>query len=81
MNNNKKIEEITKIVEYYHKKICPYCGSNLIPFLKGIDKRLGCKNGHESIEVHEIDYMHVIANIVKFSTPVIKNKFKSLTEF
>ena len=81
MNNNKKIEEIVKIVDYYHKKICPYCGEPLVPFLSGIKKKLGCDNEHESIEVHPIDYLHVISNILKFSVPTVKHMFKSLTEF
>ena len=81
MNNTKKIEEIGKIIEYYEEKKCPYCGADLVPFLVGIDKRYGCDNGHESIEVHDVDYMHAISNIVKYSSPIVKNIFRSLTEY
>lgn len=81
MNSNKKIEEIEIILDYYKKKICPYCGEDLVPFLSGAEKKLGCDNNHESLEIHEIDYLSIIGNIVKYSTPSIDGKFKLITEF
>ena len=81
MNNNEKIAEIKIILDNYEEKKCPYCGADLVPFLSGIKKKFGCRDGHESLEIREIDYVHAIGNIVRFSAPIIKDKFKQLTEF
>lgn len=77
---NLKLQEISKIIEDYHNKICPYCHISLHEFMRHKKKSYGCDNHQESLRITKEDYLYSIEQILKYGDNKIKN-FRKLSEF
>ncbi len=84
MNNNEKIEAISRIINAGESNLCPYCFGTLESVRKKDtgDIEEHCHNHDEgTLHIRTDDYLDSIVHIVKYSEPKKIISYKKITEF